>query len=61
MQAGDPSASDIDRSLVSGCALGIADVDDISKVTMDNLAIFSVQHQCASALSRPRPARARPS
>ncbi|KAM0747146.1 hypothetical protein T439DRAFT_383314 [Meredithblackwellia eburnea MCA 4105] len=25
---------------------GIADVDDISKVTMDNLAIFTVQHEC---------------
>ncbi|GAA5894458.1 hypothetical protein JCM8208_006246 [Rhodotorula glutinis] len=44
--AGDPTASDVDFSLVSGCALAIADVDDISKVTMDNLAIFSVQHQC---------------
>jgi len=47
---------------VSGCALGIADVDDISKVTMDNLAIFSVQHQCASALClAPQPHRAQPS
>ncbi|TNY21244.1 hypothetical protein DMC30DRAFT_416263 [Rhodotorula diobovata] len=44
--AGDPGAANIDTSLVSGCALAIADVDDISKVTMDNLAVFSVQHQC---------------
>ncbi|GAA5844091.1 hypothetical protein JCM9279_003731 [Rhodotorula babjevae] len=44
--SGDPTAADVDFSLVSGCALAIADVDDISKVTMDNLAIFSVQHQC---------------
>ncbi|GAA5992324.1 hypothetical protein JCM10908_000426 [Rhodotorula pacifica] len=47
--AGDPDAPDIDRSLVSGCALAIADVDNIdniNKVTTDNLAIFSVNHQC---------------
>ncbi|KAK4054346.1 hypothetical protein OIO90_003579 [Microbotryomycetes sp. JL221] len=44
--SGDPTATDIDRSMVSGCALGIADVDDIDAVTMDNLAIFSVQQKC---------------
>ncbi|POY71101.1 hypothetical protein BMF94_5858 [Rhodotorula taiwanensis] len=44
--AGDPESKIIDHNLVSGCALAIADVDDISKVTMDNLAIFSVQHEC---------------
>ncbi|GAA5871296.1 hypothetical protein JCM3774_000903 [Rhodotorula dairenensis] len=44
--AGDPDSKVIDYNLVSGCALAIADVDDISKVTMDNLAIFSVQHEC---------------
>ncbi|GJN89692.1 hypothetical protein Rhopal_002679-T1 [Rhodotorula paludigena] len=44
--SGDPAASTIDLNLLSGCALGIADVDDINKVTMDNLAIFSVNHQC---------------
>ncbi|SCV70878.1 BQ2448_3640 [Microbotryum intermedium] len=46
--SGDPAATDIDRNLLSGCALGIADVDDISKVTMDNLAIFSVKHACVA-------------
>ncbi|BGP39165.1 hypothetical protein JCM10450v2_003119 [Rhodotorula kratochvilovae] len=44
--SGDPNAANIDPSLVSGCALAIADVDDISKVTMDNLVVFSVQHNC---------------
>ncbi|KAI5475313.1 Galactose-binding domain-like protein, partial [Pseudohyphozyma bogoriensis] len=44
--SGTPGAADIDTSMLSGCALGIADVDDISKVTMDNLVIFSVQHEC---------------
>ncbi|KAM0749715.1 hypothetical protein T439DRAFT_357244 [Meredithblackwellia eburnea MCA 4105] len=42
----DPNAIVIDDSLISGCALAIADVDDINKVTMDNLVIFSVQSQC---------------
>lgn len=32
--------------MVAGCALGIADVDNIANVTMDNFAIFSVQHAC---------------
>ena len=36
----------VDDSLLSGCALGIADVDDISRATWDNLAIFSVQSNC---------------
>ncbi|GAA6040009.1 hypothetical protein JCM8097_004736 [Rhodosporidiobolus ruineniae] len=44
--SGDPNSMEIDTNLLSGCALAIADVDDISKVTMDNLAIFSVQHEC---------------
>ncbi|KAM0755229.1 hypothetical protein T439DRAFT_377579 [Meredithblackwellia eburnea MCA 4105] len=44
--SGDPNAFTIDKSLLSGCALGIADVDDINKVTMDNMVIFSVQHNC---------------
>ncbi|KAK4703993.1 hypothetical protein P7C70_g2222, partial [Phenoliferia sp. Uapishka_3] len=44
--AGDPSEPFIEPSMVAGCALGIADVDDINLVTMDNLAIFSVQHAC---------------
>ncbi|KAM0753808.1 hypothetical protein T439DRAFT_353582 [Meredithblackwellia eburnea MCA 4105] len=44
--AGDPSADDVDYDLLAGCALGIADVDDINDVTMDNLVIFSVQKEC---------------
>ncbi|KAK4334746.1 Proteophosphoglycan ppg4 [Rhodotorula toruloides] len=44
--SGDPLSTEIDYSLLSGCALGIADVDNINDVTMDNLAIFSVQHDC---------------
>ena len=43
--AGDP-AGPLDDSLLSGCALAVADVDDISDVTMDNLAVFSVNHNC---------------
>ncbi|KAL8286507.1 hypothetical protein RQP46_004524 [Phenoliferia psychrophenolica] len=43
--SGDPSAA-IDYSLLSGCALAIADVTDISQVTVDNLAVFSVQKEC---------------
>jgi hypothetical protein len=45
-QSGDPLSTEIDLNLLSGCALGIADVDNINDVTMDNLAIFSVQHEC---------------
>ncbi|GAA5842882.1 hypothetical protein JCM11251_005837, partial [Rhodosporidiobolus azoricus] len=44
--SGDPNSMEIDYSLNSGCALGIADVDNIEDVTMDNLAIFSVNHEC---------------
>ncbi|KAL8276115.1 hypothetical protein RQP46_011497 [Phenoliferia psychrophenolica] len=44
--SGDASSYAVEDSLLSGCALGIADVDDISKVTMDNLAIFSVVEKC---------------
>lgn len=36
----------VDDGLLSGCALAIADVDDISKTTFDNLIVFSVQTQC---------------
>ncbi|GAA5979369.1 hypothetical protein JCM11641_005015 [Rhodosporidiobolus odoratus] len=43
--SGDP-AGPIVGNLISGCALGIADVDDITDVTMDNLVIFSVQQKC---------------
>lgn len=44
--SGDPASLTIDNNLLSGCALGIADVDNIEDVTMDNLAIFSVNKQC---------------
>ncbi|SGY20159.1 BQ5605_C017g08501 [Microbotryum silenes-dioicae] len=44
--SGDPLKDSIDENLLSGCALAIADVDDIEKVTPDNLVIFSVQSQC---------------
>lgn len=37
--SGDPDG-ELDEKLLSGCALGIADVDDIEKTTMDNIAIF---------------------
>ncbi|KAL8280211.1 hypothetical protein RQP46_007325 [Phenoliferia psychrophenolica] len=42
----DPNSPAIDEDLISGCALAIADVDDISKTTMDNLVIFSTQENC---------------
>ncbi|KAL8279652.1 hypothetical protein RQP46_007965 [Phenoliferia psychrophenolica] len=44
--SGDPTTGVVDDSQLSGCALAIADVDDIGKVTWDNLAVFSVQTQC---------------
>lgn len=43
--AGTPG-EDVEESLLSGCALAIADVDDISLVTWDNLVVFSVQQEC---------------
>ncbi|GAA5905609.1 hypothetical protein JCM8208_005785 [Rhodotorula glutinis] len=43
--AGDP-AGPLDDSLVSGCALAIADKDDIDAVGWDDLAMFSVNHKC---------------
>jgi len=44
--SGDPSADSVDEALLSGCALAIADVDDIALVTWDNLVVFSVQAEC---------------
>ncbi|GAA6031222.1 hypothetical protein JCM8097_004070 [Rhodosporidiobolus ruineniae] len=46
LHSGDPNADDIDPSLLSGCALAIADKDDIEKVGWDDLTVFSVQHDC---------------
>ncbi|KAM0749575.1 hypothetical protein T439DRAFT_327255 [Meredithblackwellia eburnea MCA 4105] len=46
--AGIPGAPDIDLTMVAGCALAIADVDDIEKATMDNLVVFSVQKECVT-------------
>ncbi|GAA5970606.1 hypothetical protein JCM11641_007368 [Rhodosporidiobolus odoratus] len=40
------AADDVEEDMLSGCALAIADVDDINDVTMDNLVIFSVQQEC---------------
>ena len=42
----EPPAPEPDIKGVSGCALAIADVDDINLVTEDNLAIFSVNPTC---------------
>ncbi|GAA5860488.1 hypothetical protein JCM8547_000319 [Rhodosporidiobolus lusitaniae] len=39
-------ADSVEEDLLSGCAMAIADVDDIEKTSMENLAIFSVQHEC---------------
>ncbi|KAK4704433.1 hypothetical protein P7C70_g1779, partial [Phenoliferia sp. Uapishka_3] len=43
--SGDPNGP-VDYSLLAGCALAIADVTDIADVTVDNLAVFSVQKEC---------------
>ncbi|GAA6054082.1 hypothetical protein JCM3770_006164 [Rhodotorula araucariae] len=42
---GDP-AGPLEDSLLSGCALAIADKDDIEKVGWDDLTVFSVNHNC---------------
>lgn len=44
--SGDPSR--VDPKFISGCALAIADVDDIGGVNFDNYAVFSVQHDCVN-------------
>ncbi|GAA5978485.1 hypothetical protein JCM5350_003119 [Sporobolomyces pararoseus] len=44
--AGDPNSMEIDDHLVSGCALAIADVENIEDVTMDNLVVFSTNQNC---------------
>ncbi|KAL8277974.1 hypothetical protein RQP46_009606 [Phenoliferia psychrophenolica] len=44
--SGDPHSAILDDSILSGCALAIANVDDISLVTQDNLVVFSVQPNC---------------
>ncbi|GAA5872986.1 hypothetical protein JCM16303_006904 [Sporobolomyces ruberrimus] len=44
--AGDPNSMEIDESLISGCALAIADVENIEDVTMDNLVVFSTNQNC---------------
>lgn len=36
----------VDDNLLSGCALAIADKDDIEKVGWDDLVVFSVNHRC---------------
>lgn len=42
----DPSALVVKPSLISGCALGIADVEHPDDVTMDNMYIISVNQSC---------------
>ncbi|GAA5823454.1 hypothetical protein JCM11251_000639 [Rhodosporidiobolus azoricus] len=44
--SGDPDSDQVDDSLLSGCALAIADKDHIEKVGWDDLTIFTVQHDC---------------
>ncbi|GAA5895666.1 hypothetical protein JCM5296_003773 [Sporobolomyces johnsonii] len=46
--SGNPNASVPDPTYFSGCALGIADKDDIENVGWDDLAIFSVNHNCVA-------------
>lgn len=41
-----PTSLLLDDSLLSGCALAIANVDNIEDVTMDNLVVFSTQAEC---------------
>ncbi|GAA5962843.1 hypothetical protein JCM8115_001977 [Rhodotorula mucilaginosa] len=43
--SGDP-AGPVDESMLSGCALAVADKDDIEQVGWDDLVVFSVNHDC---------------
>ncbi|POY73063.1 hypothetical protein BMF94_3901 [Rhodotorula taiwanensis] len=43
--SGDPTGP-VDQSLLSGCALAVADKDDIEQVGWDDLVVFSVNHEC---------------
>ncbi|KWU44348.1 hypothetical protein RHOSPDRAFT_34138 [Rhodotorula sp. JG-1b] len=43
--SGDP-AGPVDESMLSGCALAVADKDDIEQVGWDDLVVFSVNHNC---------------
>ena len=42
----DPAAKIVNTTLIKGCALGIADTDDIRKVGMNDITVFSVQKNC---------------
>ncbi|GAA5947460.1 hypothetical protein JCM3765_001687 [Sporobolomyces pararoseus] len=42
----DPDANIVDPKLLSGCAIGIADVMDPNDATMDDFTIISVQANC---------------
>ncbi|KAM0789261.1 hypothetical protein ACM66B_000104 [Microbotryomycetes sp. NB124-2] len=42
----DLDGNSLDKSLVAGCALGIADVSNFDDVTMENMVIFSTQSKC---------------
>ncbi|GAA5989925.1 hypothetical protein JCM10908_002380 [Rhodotorula pacifica] len=43
--SGDPEGP-LDQDLLSGCALAVADKDDIEKVGWDDLVVFSINHDC---------------
>ncbi|GAA5931676.1 uncharacterized protein JCM15063_001534 [Sporobolomyces koalae] len=42
----DPEAVEVNKELLSGCAIGIADVMDPNLATMDDFVIISVQQTC---------------
>ncbi|KAL8291898.1 hypothetical protein RQP46_002156 [Phenoliferia psychrophenolica] len=42
----DPLAQQVIPAQIAGCALGIAQVDNIEDTNMDNIVIFSVQPNC---------------
>lgn len=42
----DPAAKIVNTTLIKGCALGIADTNDIRKVGMNDITIFTVQKNC---------------
>ena len=42
----DPAAHIVNTTLIKGCALGIADKNDVHQVGMSDITIFSVQKNC---------------
>ncbi|KAI5475618.1 hypothetical protein MNV49_001128 [Pseudohyphozyma bogoriensis] len=51
--SGDPALDHIEPSKLAGCALGIADVDDIENTNWDNIAIFSCVAQKVTTFDIP--------